>query len=85
VYASERREACGAVGEDRRREEIGWAAHHCPRPRTGSIATVSHICWNPRRAPDPKPIHVHEPVRSYLQSSGEKCETRGASERLRRA
>jgi hypothetical protein len=69
VYASEGREACAAVGEDGCREEIGWAARHRPRPRTGSVATVSRVCWNPRRAPDPKPIHIHEPVRPYLQSS----------------
>ena len=31
--------------------------------------TKSRVRWNPRRTPDPKPIHVHEPVRPYLHST----------------
>jgi hypothetical protein len=34
------REACAAVGEDGRREEIEWDAYH--HPFTRSVATVSH-------------------------------------------
>lgn len=69
MYAIERGEACAAVGEDGRRKEIGWAPRHRSRPRATSVATVSRIWWDSRRAPDPITIHIHEPVRLYLQSS----------------